>query len=332
MAWAEDTSDQLLVDVRNTGFLPDVSDQTDAVLARFADSEMRTMIAAAVKKTRGEFWFRYADTTIVPGTTRYRLPRRALAYSDQAVTVLDAGGNVMPPLVEVTPMQLRGMFAPGQTADPRWFAFEDEFVNLGAVPASSGWTLRIHYLLRPSSLVSLSATATPKIASAPSTTTLTLYDTAPDSDFTTNASFVDIVRGVEPYGPLYLDRVTSSYANPTLTLDSQTPIVVADFTIDGFSMYSGKPGHEPLFVTKRDQTPFPMIPKVLWDALVHGVVAKALEAVRDPGATAMRTIALAKLGEGISMMTPRDQRNSKRIISQSALRVGRGPRRSWRPE
>ena len=208
MAWTDDTADQLLVDVRSTGFLPDASDQTDAVLLRMADSELRTMVAAAVEANRGEHWLRYEDTAIVPGTTRYRLPRRVLGRAVRAVTALDPNGAPMPPLSEVDPVTLRSMWKSTDTSDPRLFAFEDDYVNLGAVPASSGWTLRIHYIMRPSALVPLGGYATlARIASAGSTTSLTLYS----SDATAFASvgkntLFDIIRGSEPYGPAYNDR------------------------------------------------------------------------------------------------------------------------------
>ena len=334
VAWTDDDATQLLVEVRDTGFLPDASDQTDAVLLRFADSELRTMIADAVKSNRGEHWLRYEDTAIVAGTARYRLPRRKLGGAVRAVTVIDPSGVTLPPLTEVDAIVLRSMFKTTDVATPRFFAFEDDFVNLGAVEAGSGWTLRIHYAIRPGRLaLKGSYTTMARIATAGSTTSLAVYDT-------TLASFdkyglFDIIRGSEPYGPAYIDRYTSAdYASPgpTLTLATATPVVVADFTIEGFAAYSGAiAGREAMWWVPRDTTPFPMIPKVMWDALVHGTVAQALEAVRDPGATAMRSTALAKLREAIDLMGPRDQRNSKRIISASALRRGSRGSRLWRP-
>lgn len=334
MAWTEDTSDQLLVDIRNTGFLPDASDQTDTVLLRMADSELRTMVAAAVEANRGEHWLRYEDTAIVPGTTRYRLPRRVLGRAVRAVTVLDPNGAPMPPLAELDPITLRSMFKSTDTGDPRWFAFEDDFLNLGAVPASSGWTLRVQYVMRPGALALVgSYTAIARLASAGSTTSLTVYDTATLASFVKYALY-DIIRGSEPYGPAYIDRYAdANYTSPgpTITLHTSTPVVVADFTIEGFSTYGGFSGRECMWWTPRDTTPFPMIPKVMWDSLVHGVVAQALAAVRDPGARDMRVTALAKLHDGIRLMGPRDQRNSKRIVSVSALRTNGRTRPGWRP-
>lgn len=331
MAWAaESQSDDLLTDVRDTGFLPDASDQDNTVLLRFADKELRGIIAAAVEANRGEHWLRYEDTTIVPGTTRYRLPRRKLGGATRAVTVLDPSGVALPPLVQVDAIVLRSMFDGTQAATPRFFAFEDDYVNLGAVEATSGWTLRIHYILQPSQLIVPSTTATPRIANWGSATVIKLADTSPDSNITTPAALVDIIRGVAPYPVLYTDLYVSSWSNPNLTLNAaSTPLVEADFTIEGLATYvSTYPGRECLWLAPRDQTPFPPIPRVLWDALVHSTVAAALEAVRDPGAPQMRAIAVAKVREALALMGPRDQRNSQRIVSASPLRARRS--RGWR--
>lgn len=334
VAWTDDTADALLADVKATGFLPDASDQSDSDLLGFADSELRTMIAAAVEASVGERFLRYEDTTIVPGTVSYRLPRRALAGSVRAVTVVDPSGVTLPPLAEVSPIQIRGMWKSGDTATPRFYTFEGDYVNLGAVEAGSGWTLRIHYVLRPGALVKLENYASlARIASAGSTTSLTVYDTTLAS-FAKYALF-DIIRGSEPYMPAYLDRYAGSdYTSPgpTITLAAATPVVVADFTIETFGTYAGTAGREAMWWVPRDTTPFPMIPKVLWDALVHGTLAQALSAVRDPGAAAMRATALAKLQEGLATMKPRDARNSRMVIPQSsALRSGRGRGRRWWP-
>ncbi len=332
VAWTDDSSDRLLTEVRDTGFLPDASDQTDAVLLRFADAETRTMIAKAVDKSRGEHWYRYEDQALVPGTKLYRIPRRCLARSIRGVTVIDTAGNTLPPLVQKDTVELQALYRTADSGTPRFWSFEDDFVRLGVVPASSGWTLRIHYVVRPSSLCLLgSYTAVSRIGSAGSTTALALYT----GDAATFASFgkyalYDIVRGVEPYPVVYQDRYApADYINPgpNITLDAATPVVVADFTLQGFATYTGIAGREAMWWVPRDTSPFPMIPKVMWNALVHGTVAAALEAVRDPGAAQMRGVQVAMLNDALALMSPRDQRNTQRIVSRGALRSGRGGHR-----
>lgn len=329
MTWQDDTSDRLLTEVRDTGFLPDASDQTDTVLLRFADAETRTMIAKAVDKSRGEHWYRYEDQALVPGTKLYRIPRRCLARAIRGVTVIDTAGNTLPPLVQKDTVELQALYRTADAGTPRFWSFEDDFVRLGVVPASSGWTLRIHYVVRPSSLCLLgSYAALARIAAAPSTTSLTVYDITIAS-FAKYALF-DIVRGIEPYPVIYQDRfanVDYTSPGPTITLHSTTPVVVDDFTIQLFSTYAGVAGREAMWWVPRDTSPFPMIPKVMWNALVHGTVAAALEAVRDPGAAQMRGVQVAMLNDALALMSPRDQRNTQRIVSRGALRAGRGGHR-----
>lgn len=336
MAWAVDSSstDALLTDVRATGFLPDAGDQDSTDLLRFADKELRTMVAAAIIGMRGELWRRYEDQTIVPGTLDYRVPRRVLKIA--AVTAIDPSGNVLPPLVEVDAAMLRTQFPATQAVGtPQFYAFEGDMLHLGQVEARSGWTLRIWYYVRPSQLVAVSTSTMARIAAAPTTTSLTLVDTTLAAGLTTARALVDIVRGVEPFQHIAIDRSKdgSNFSGNPYTLDPATPVVVADFTFDGIatgSSSSATIGRELAWLVQRDQTPFPPIPRSLWDALVHGTVAAALEAVRDPGAGQMRSVALAKLREGMTLLSPRDQRNTKRVVSTSPLR-SRGGSRWWRP-
>ncbi len=328
MAWRTDaTCDALLTDVRDTGFLPDASDQDSTVLLRFADKELRTMIAVAVEKNRGEHWLRYEDTDIVPGTTRYRIPRRCLGGAVRAVTAVDPNGVTLPSLTQVDPITLRSMFKEGDSSSLRWFAFEGDFVNLGAVEPSTGWTLRIHYVMRPSKLVVTSETEMATIYGPDSTTGVRILETAPGTNLTEYGAYLDIVRGTEPYDLLYLDRLSAdTFAAPTFNFQPSTPIVTADIPSLSSPLH---PGAEPAYLVQRDQTPLPPIPRALWDALVHGTCAQALEAVRDPQAASMRQTALAKLHEGIQLMGPRDQRNSQRILSKSPLRSSRLIRPRW---
>jgi len=320
---------ELLAAVRRAGFFPDASDQSSADLLILADQELETLISEAVVSGRGEHWFRTEDTTITAGTASYRLPRRVLGRAIRAVAVVPPAGAAEYQLTQLDPVELRGMFSTTATANPAYFAFEGDFIKLGAVPASSDWTLRVHYVQKPSQMVPVSTTTMARVASVPTTTTLTLHDTSPDANITTSLSYLDIIRGCEPYDAVYIDRLTSSYANPTLTLNAGTPIVVAEFTMPpGITTFSAKPGAEAFWVVQRDQTPFPPIPAAMWTALVYATTAAALAATRDPGTAQMAARAMAAKSQAIAMMEPRDERQTQTIINRSSpLRSGG---RSWR--
>jgi len=307
--------------------MPDASDQSDTDILALADQELETLISEAVVSGRGEHWFRTEDTALVPGTTSYRLPRRLLGRAVRGVSVVQSTAAEYQ-LSQLDPLELRGLYTPGTAVRPAFFAFEGDFIKLGAVPAESGWTLRVHYVQKPSQLVAVSTTTMSRIAAIPSTTTLTLLDVAPDANLTTSLSFFDIVRGAEPYDLLYIDRLTSSYANPTLTLNSSTPIVVADFVMTpGLVAYSAKPGSEAFWVVQRDQTPFPPIPAAMWTALVYATTAAALAATGDPGAPRMGGRATAAKAQAVAMMSPRDERQTQTIVNQHSMLRSRG---RWR--
>lgn len=330
---ARDTT-ELLAAVRRAAFLPDASDQSSTDLLAFASQEIDTLVSEAIVAGRGEHWYATESTAIVPGALRYRLPRRAIARSVRAVTVV-APQSSTPEygLSQVDPIDLRGLFSSGSVANPAYFAVEGEFLNLGAVPAESGWTLRVHYIRKPSQLVERSTTTMARIAAADSPTQLTFYS----SDAATLASFgkfsyFDVVRGVEPYDVLYEDLFSSSnYTNPgpTITLYSGRPVVVADFTIDVFPEFGAGGSREANWWFPRDTTIFPQVPSAFWTAIVYATAAAALAATRDPGAVQMSARAAAAKTQAMNLMEPRDQRQTETIINpHSGLRNRHG--RRWR--
>lgn len=326
------TTTDLLAAVRRAAFLPDASDQSSSDLLAFADQELETLVSDAVVSGRGEHWWATEDTTIVPGTTSYRLPRRLLGRAVRSVSVVPTGTDPEYTLVQVDPTDLRGMFATGAVARPSYFAFEGDFVKLGAVPAESGWTLRVHYVMRPSKMVAVDATENTAIYAVVSTTNIRVISTTLGTNVTTANGYVDIVRGSEPYDPVYLDRrvsLSTPYSAPNFYFESSTPIVVADIPAGNSPT---KPGEEPYYLVQRDQTVLPPIPAVLWTSLVYATAAAALGAVRDPGAAQMAARAMAAKTQAMNLMEPRDERQTETIVNpHSGLRTaGRGWARRWR--
>ncbi len=324
---AKSTTD-LLAAVRRAAFLPDASDQGDTDLLAFADQELETLISEAVVLGRGEHWYATEDTTIVAGTASYRLPRRLLGRAVRGITVVPPGRPEYP-LAQVDPIALRGVFSSTAVANPAYFAFEGDFIKLGAVPAEAGWTLRVHYIMRPSKLVAVDATANTAIYAVVSTTNIRVISTTLGANVTTANGYVDIVRGSEPYDPIFLDRrvsLSQPYAAPNFYFESSTPIVVADIPSASSPV---TPGQEPYYLVQRDQTVFPPIPAALWTSLVYATAAAALAAVRDPGATQMAARAMAAKSQAMNLMEPRDERQTETIVNPYSGLRSRGTRR-WR--
>ncbi len=311
------TSDDLIAAVKSAGFLPDASDLTDVELLGFADEAMTTFVGDALEKQCAEHWWASEDTSLVPGVTAYRLPRRLFGRAVRGVAIVDTRGDECP-LDELDPIEMRSAFRAGSVGTPTHFAFEGDLVRLGQVPASAGVTLRIHYVRRPSRLVSVSTTEMARIYQAVNTTTLNLIETAPSTNLTAEGALLDIVRGSEPYDLVAVDRLSADdFAAPAFVLQPSTPIVVADFETLTSPL---APGAEPAWLVQRDQTPLPQIPNTMWSALVDHVLAAALGAVRDPQAQAIFARGQAKLGTALSIAKPRDKRNTKRIVGSTPLR------------
>jgi hypothetical protein len=191
-------------------------------------------------------------------------------------------------------------------------------LRLDAIPQDTPWYLRVAYIVRPSALVEVSTTEMARIYGPDSTTGVRIIDTSPSANLTEFGAYLDIVRGSEPYDLLYLDRLSAdTFAAPVFNFQATTPIDVADIPSLSSPLH---PGAEPAYLVQRDQTPFPNIPHTLWPALVRLTVARAFEAVRDPGTQQMRESGLAALQRALSIMKPRDARNTRRIVGRSPIR------------
>lgn len=295
-----------------------MSDQTDADLLALADEEIATIVSQAVKAGREGHWLTHDDIAIVPGTTTYDVPRRALAQSLRGAQVVTPEGQTYD-LTPIDPLVLRTYYEtqPGSGL-PVWYAFEGNKVNLGSVPPISGYTLRAFYLRAPSSLILTSAAVS--VVSVASAEELTV-DGTPDATTFAGGALVDVVSGVEPFPVLFADLVVDATGAGSVT------VVTSSFS-------TGTPpaavqNREPAYVCPAATTVYPQVPRAMWPALVRATAASALEAVRDSGADAMRQRAQAAMRSAIDITEPRDDRRSQSIVGSSALRARHSGRR-WR--
>lgn len=318
MTW--NTSD-LLAAVRRTAFLPDTSDQSDADLLAFADEVLDTLISQTIRPGREGYWLTYSDVAIVPGTVEYDVPRRALGRTVRGVMAVTPDGRTYP-LVDADPLELRTRWeATNQVAyDPSHFAFEDVTIRLNAVSANSGWLLRVFYLRTPPRLITL-AEGVP-VLSVGGVKELIVDGTPPTDTFATGA-LIDVVSGTEPYPTLFQDlEVDLASAGSVMVLS--TP-----FTVSPPNPPANVQNRQPAYVVPAETTVYPPIVRALWPALVKGTAAACLAATRDPQASAMMTDAELARRQGVSTISPRDDRRSRAIVGASALRSGY-LRRRWR--
>lgn len=310
VAW---TTDDLCAAVRRATFSPDVSDWTDADLLALADEEMATIVSQAVKAGREGHWLTHEDIPIIPGTTTYTVPRRALAKGLRGAQVVTPEGQTYD-VTPLDPLVLRTYYEtqPGNGL-PVWYAFEGNTINIGSSPAITGYTFRAFYLMAAPRLVLTSACG--QIVDA-AVDELTLTGT-PGSGVTTVDAYVDLVSGTEPHITYSTDLVVTAWSDPTLTLASFDGVAAAAVI-----------NRDPDYVCPAETSCYPPIPVAMWPALVRATAASMLEAVGDDGAERMRQRAQAAMRSAIDITEPRDDRRAQSIVGSSALRARHG--RRWR--
>ena len=305
MPW---TTDDLVTAVRRSGWLPTASDIAATDILAWGDAELRGEIGGVLKRAREEHRVLVSDIAITSGVTRYRVPRRAIGRTVRAITVLDSAGTEGP-ADEITPSDA-WRYSGSRSARVAYYFEADEIV-LTSTPTTSTDSLRVRYLARPPRLIE--TTSASPIDKPLTTTTIRLDVTVtPPVTLTTAASYVDVVRGDSPFDTSYSDLLAASFATPILTLNSSTPIVVADM-----SDYGANLGARRDYLCPRDCTVYPPIPEELHDALAMAICVRALKAQGDSaGAAAARDEMRSSAKAAKSILEPRNQDRRPRIVDR----------------
>lgn len=150
------TSADLLSVIKNQGMLPDggLSQGTDdTALLEHANAALRTKIYPEVLKYREEYFVVTTRTTLVSGTSRYRLPSRAGANRLRDLFFVDSGGNHFD--VEPLGREDLELYNGAAAGDPQRFYLEGNYVVL--LPTPTGGSLEMAFYFAPSDLVVLTA-------------------------------------------------------------------------------------------------------------------------------------------------------------------------------
>lgn len=290
---------------------------TSAELLALGDDELVTLLTTLTKNAREELWVKYEDTALT-SATRYRIPRRASLRMLRAVSLVDSAGNESPLTgTDATTAAEGGLTwswtGVGPARGPAYYLEDDFLVFLGTPPA--GYSVRMRYLRRPSRLIAVASCAA--IQKPGSTTILVLSTSQPDAALAASM-YVDIVRGDAPFDLMYVDRKVSAYsASASITFDSSTPVVVADFVNrDTFT------NDRVDYVCPRDRTCYPPLPIELHPVLVSATVRRVLEELRDPGLEAAEQTLKKRLEGATSAVQPRVQTENKRLVNTAAFGGG----------
>lgn len=210
------TTTALVADVRrraHLGTATTTGSDTTALLA-MATQELQGRVAQMIMSVSEEYFVAYEDVAIVAGTTRYRIPARAMLGKLRELYTVDSAGTVISQLEQSAPETL------GDVSGD--FYVEGEHVVLtGEV---SGAYLRMVYFRRPSALVATSAVAVVSSVNA-GTDTITTVATIPGT-FSTSTP-LDIVRAKPGFGCLAVDQTATVATGTTITLNTDLPSDIA---------------------------------------------------------------------------------------------------------
>lgn len=316
MSW---TTDDLVTAARRSGWLPDASDVAASDLLAWGDECIAEDFVDLLKTGREEYGITSADVALVSGTARYRLPRRASLRSVRGVSFIDSSGDEAP-AEELPAMETWRYSGSRNGSSSAFYRFEGDEIVLAVAPTTSGESLRVRYFQRPSVMIATSAAA--PIVNAVSTVSIKYDVTAtPPSTLTTANALIDVVRGDSPFPTLYEDLIVASWSSPNVTLDSTTPIVVAEVSSRGSPAV---PGVRVDYVCPRDSTCYPPIPQEMHGALAWGIVSRALEATADQRFALAERRYRTALDRLRNAAEPRNADRRPRIIDRgSRLRGGR---------
>lgn len=250
---------ELLADLRDTGMLPtsDESYSTARLIAAM-NREQRLYLSRLLVELGEGYQQTTSETTIVAGTTRYRIPTRAIVAGLTLVEIVGSDGSTVP-LHEV----------------PRARAFDENLIGVGAdyyiegyelvflATPTAGGTLRFTYARRLNRIVSTEEVG--EITAINTGTKAVTVDAAP-SGFTSSVLY-DLVQG-QPHFDTLGASLAATVAGNILTFTDELP---AELAVGDFVALAG-------------ETPVCQAPLELHDVLVQKAAVKVLKAKGDPKA------------------------------------------------
>lgn len=270
-------TDELVTAVRLSSFLPDAhADFTTARIQLELNDIMLEVFGAAVVGARGGYWLKTATTTLTASKNVYRIPARATVGGLEAVE-LAQGTSQFVKLVQVAPEEAALYAGPtGTTGTPSRFYVRGDQIVLLPTPDSGSYTLRFHYYVRPSRLVTQqsstlgSGTIRGQITAINTAArTLTVNVVPFDQELGTPAAITSALQRIDVVHPdgwheLALVGATQTLAGSVFTVggsDSFDEIVVGDF------------------VRSAEQTDWPCLPDEFHRTLADAAACVALTSV-----------------------------------------------------
>lgn len=287
------TTTDIINDIKMLGSFPTSNDLfSNQDYLNILNREMLIQLVPLITKLNEEYFLTYKDHSIASGISGYRIPSRSVASGLRDVQLIDASGNVQ------SLIRLQEEDKVSTTNGPLGYYLKGNQVILSPVPTSSGDTLRLAYLRRPSKFVLPSACAL--IQSIDTNTNQIVVASLP-SAITVN-SLVDFVQAESPYDIIEFDYSISNISGTTLTFTSiPDDIAVGDY------------------ITLANQSCVAMVPEELIPVLIQAALCTCLTSKKDTQAK----IEVEKLEQMKQAMTtvfsPRVKSNDITIKSTKLL-------------
>lgn len=305
-------ADSLIDEVRLEGLLPQ-SDETSTAsrIRSILNREQRLYLMTLLLKAREEYQTDFALVTKVSGTSRYRIPSRAVGAAIRRVLDVQSPADV--PLYPISQDRLQSQGNLGSTTGE--YYLDGNYLVLTSTPTSSG-TLQIVYPRRFNRIVEADDAAE---ISAINTVTKAVTLTVPTTgsadvpeDFSSSETY-DFIRGTPHFDILGTNEPATLAAN-VLTFTNALP---AELAVGDFVALTG-------------QTPISNAPLELQDVLIY----KAAYAYLSSGGDANKAGMVEKRWQAaeanaLSLISPRVKDAEGFLINFNAPGWTRGRFRRW---
>jgi hypothetical protein len=318
MAW---TTTELLADVRRSGMLPDSapSGVSDADILAHANKELQARLLPLVMAVREEFYVQPYSTALVGNQQGYRVPSRGIGNKLRDVLLQLSDGSLQN-LARIAPEAYPEMMTTAPSVYPWAFFLESDSVMLVPTPSTtSAATLVLKYLLRPSWLVPVSASATPTVttvqANTPSAGLTRINHSATGDDL--GGQRLDVVMGRPGFRTLMVGAVpVSSGAGYVVVNATDLP---SDFST------ANSAGD---YLSAAETTPVVQLPPELHNLLYQRTLCRVLQSIGDLEALQAAEANAAQMEkDAIGIIANRVEGEPKkvvgRLLSRPRARVGR---------
>jgi hypothetical protein len=265
----------------------DESETTERIIAAL-NREQRLYLARLLLSVGEAHQVAHADVSLTAGTSRYRVPSRAIGAKVKLVSLLS--GTLATPLYPM-PYERQVESAGGGPGDYWW---ENKQIVLRVTPAAAG-TLRITYFRRLGELVPENEAGLVASFNA-NARTVTLEETP--ADFGTAAANYDFIQGTEHFDTLAAEA-SATRAGDVLTFADALPTELA------VGDYIALPGQAPLC----------QAPRELHDVLTLRTAFAILDASGDPKAAATERRLQRAESDALSILSPRVQGSPKVLLN-----------------